>query len=164
MDHDRCLCHSTSRFVHCHQFAATRGKYPLFRFWNEIYETVLAPYILDPTALFGVRSIPNWVSSMSQQRPASSRIDISTRRSRDPKESCCCRIILGSRWRPGDFFVHNADHKGAVLMNVFWIIFNCIILGTANAVAVEAQQRRGSVRLSRRMIVSIRTLSGAACV
>jgi cellulose synthase (UDP-forming) len=47
------------------------------------------------------------------------------------------------------------------MMNVFWIIFNCIILGTANAVAVEAQQRRGSVRLTRKMIVSIRTLSGA---
>src|SRR6201991_3707804 len=65
--------------------------------------------------------------------------------------------LLIAPWR---FFVHNADHKGAVLMNVFWILFNCVILGTANAVAVEAQQRRSSVRLNRRMMVSIRSLSG----
>jgi cellulose synthase (UDP-forming) len=45
-------------------------------------------------------------------------------------------------------------------MNVFWILFNCMILGTANAVAVEAQQLRTSVRLNRGLTFSIRLKNG----
>ncbi|HMG02455.1 MAG TPA: UDP-forming cellulose synthase catalytic subunit [Edaphobacter sp.] len=135
-----------------------QGKYR-YSFWNEIYETVLAPYILGPTLLALVNPKLGKFNVTAKGGVVKNRyFDKTIAR---PYGVLLLLNYFGLAVAPWRFFVHNADHKGAVLMNVFWIIFNCVILGTANAVAVEAQQRRGSVRLSRKMIVSIRTLSGA---
>jgi cellulose synthase (UDP-forming) len=136
-----------------------QGKYR-YSFWNEIYETVLAPYILGPTLLALINPKLGKFNVTAKGGVVQNRyFDKTIAR---PYGILLLLNYFGLAVAPWRFFVHNADHKGAVLMNVFWIIFNCIILGTANAVAVEAQQRRGSVRLSRRMIVSIRTLTGAS--
>lgn len=135
-----------------------QGKYR-YSFWNEIYETVLAPYILGPTLLALINPKLGRFNVTAKGGIVEKRyFDKAIAR---PYGFLLLLNYLGLAIAPWRFFVHNADHKGAVLMNVFWILFNCVILGTANAVAVEAQQRRGSVRLSRRMIVSIRTLTGA---
>jgi len=135
-----------------------QGKYR-YSFWNEIYETVLAPYILGPTLLALVNPKLGKFNVTAKGGVVKNRyFDKTIAR---PYGVLLLLNYLGLAMAPWRFFVLNADHKGAVLMNVFWIIFNCVILGTANAVAVEAQQRRGSVRLNRKMIVSIRTLSGA---
>ena len=135
-----------------------QGKYR-YSFWNEIYETVLAPYILGPTLLALVNPKLGKFNVTAKGGVVKDRyFDKTIAR---PYGVLLLLNYLGLAMAPWRFFVLNADHKGAVLMNVFWIIFNCVILGTANAVAVEAQQRRGSVRLNRKMIVSIRTLSGA---
>jgi cellulose synthase (UDP-forming) len=135
-----------------------QGKYR-YSFWNEIYETVLAPYILGPTLLALVNPKLGKFNVTAKGGVVKKRyFDKAIAR---PYGVLLLLNYLGLVVAPWRFFVLNADHKGAVLMNVFWIIFNCIILGTANAVAVEAQQRRGSVRLSRKMIVSMRTLTGA---
>jgi cellulose synthase (UDP-forming) len=135
-----------------------QGKYR-YSFWNEIYETVLAPYILGPTLLALVNPKLGKFNVTAKGGVVKKRyFDKAIAR---PYGVLLLLNYLGLAVAPWRFFVLNADHKGAVLMNVFWIIFNCIILGTANAVAVEAQQRRGSIRLSRKMIVSMRTLAGA---
>lgn len=135
-----------------------QGKYR-YSFWNEIYETVLAPYILGPTLLALVNPKLGKFNVTAKGGVVKNRyFDKTIAR---PYGILLLLNYLGLAMAPWRFFVLNADHKGAVLMNVFWIIFNCVILGTANAVAVEAQQRRGSVRLNRKMIVSIRTLTGA---
>jgi cellulose synthase (UDP-forming) len=135
-----------------------QGKYR-YSFWNEIYETVLAPYILGPTLLALVNPKLGKFNVTAKGGVVKNRyFDKTIAR---PYGVLLLLNYLGLAIAPWRFLVLNADHKGAVVMNVFWIIFNCIILGTANAVAVEAQQRRGSVRLNRKMIVSIRTLSGA---
>jgi cellulose synthase (UDP-forming) len=135
-----------------------QGKYR-YSFWNEIYETVLAPYILGPTLLALVNPKLGKFNVTAKGGVVQNRyFDKTIAR---PYGILLLLNYMGLAVAPWRFFIHNADHKGAVLMNVFWIIFNCVILGTANAVAVEAQQRRGSVRLNRHMIVSIRTLSGA---
>jgi cellulose synthase (UDP-forming) len=134
-----------------------QGKYR-YSFWNEIYETVLAPYILGPTLLALVNPKLGKFNVTAKGGVVQKRyFDKTIAR---PYGLLLLLNYIGLAIAPWRFLIHNADHKGAVLMNVFWIIFNCIILGTANAVAVEAQQRRGSVRLNRRMIVSIRTSSG----
>jgi cellulose synthase (UDP-forming) len=135
-----------------------QGKYR-YSFWNEIYETVLAPYILGPTLLALINPKLGKFNVTAKGGVVAKRyFDKTIAR---PYGFLLLLNYLGLAIAPWRFFVHNADHKGAVLMNVFWIVFNCVILGTANAVAVEAQQRRGSVRLNRRMIVSIRTHSKA---
>lgn len=134
-----------------------QGKYR-YSFWNEIYETVLAPYILGPTLLALVNPKLGKFNVTAKGGVVKNRyFDKTIAR---PYGVLLLLNYIGLAVAPWRFFVLNADHKGAVLMNVFWMIFNCIILGTANAVAVEAQQRRGSVRLNRKMIVSVRTLSG----
>ena len=135
-----------------------QGKYR-YSFWNEIYETVLAPYILGPTLLALVNPKLGKFNVTAKGGVVKERyFDKTIAR---PYGVLLLLNYLGLAMAPWRFFVLNSGHKGAVLMNVFWIIFNCVILGTANAVAVEARQRRSSVRLYRKMIVSIRTLSGA---
>jgi cellulose synthase (UDP-forming) len=130
-----------------------------YSFWNEIYETVLAPYILGPTLLALVNPKLGKFNVTAKGGIVKDRyFDKTIAR---PYLFLLLLNYAGLAVAPWRFFVHNADHKGAVLMNVFWILFNCVILGTANAVAVEAQQRRSSVRLNRHMMVSIRSLSGA---
>lgn len=129
-----------------------------YSFWNEIYETVLAPYILGPTLLALINPKLGKFNVTAKGGIVKDRyFDKTIAR---PYMVLLFLNYAGLAVAPWRFFVHNADHKGAVLMNVFWILFNCVILGTANAVAVEAQQRRSSVRLNRHMMVSIRSLSG----
>ena len=45
-------------------------------------------------------------------------------------------------------------------MNVFWILFNMVIVGTANAVAFESRQVRTDVRIDMHMPVEIRLPDG----
>jgi len=134
-----------------------QGKYR-HSFWNEIYETVLAPYILGPTLLALINPKLGKFNVTAKGGIVKNRyFDKAIAR---PYRYLLLLNYIGLAVAPWRFFVHNSDHKGAVLMNVFWILFNCVILGTANAVAVEAQQRRSSVRLDRRMLLSIRSMEG----
>jgi cellulose synthase (UDP-forming) len=134
-----------------------QGKYR-YSYWNEIYEAVLAPYILGPTllALINPRLGKFNVTVKGGIVPQSYFDRVIAR----PYRYLLLLNYIGLAVAPWRFFVHNADHKGAVLMNVCWILFNCIILGTANAVAVEAQQLRTNIRLERKLQIMIRIPSG----
>jgi cellulose synthase (UDP-forming) len=135
-----------------------QGKYR-HSFWNEIYETVLAPYILGPTLLALINPKLGKFNVTAKGGIVRKRyFDKSIAR---PYRYLLLLNYIGLAVAPWRFYVHNADHKGAVLMNVFWILFNCVILGTANAVAVEAQQLRTNVRLNRGLAFSIRFKNGA---
>jgi cellulose synthase (UDP-forming) len=135
-----------------------QGKYR-HSFWNEIYETVLAPYILGPTLLALINPKLGKFNVTAKGGIVRKRyFDKSIAR---PYRYLLLLNYIGLAVAPWRFYVHNADHQGAVLMNVFWILFNCMILGTANAVAVEAQQLRTNVRLNRGLTFSIRFKNGA---
>jgi cellulose synthase (UDP-forming) len=135
-----------------------QGKYR-HSFWNEIYETVLAPYILGPTLLALINPKLGKFNVTAKGGIVRKRyFDKSIAR---PYRFLLLLNYIGLAMAPWRFYVHNADHKGAVLMNVFWILFNCMILGTANAVAVEAQQLRSNVRLNRGLTFSVRFKNGA---
>jgi cellulose synthase (UDP-forming) len=134
-----------------------QGKYR-HSFWNEIYETVLAPYILGPTLLALINPKLGTFNVTAKGGIVKERyFDKTIAR---PYRLLLLFNYIGLAMAPWRFFVHNRDHKGAVLMNVLWILFNCVILGTANAVAVEAQQKRSSIRLNRKMMFSIRSATG----
>src|SRR5262249_13462437 len=127
-------------------------------FWNEVYETVLAPYILGPTLLALVN-------------PKLGKFNVTAKGGLVKKSYFDSRIarpyiflillnVAALVVAPIRFFYWNADHPGTIAMNTFWILFNLIIVGTANAVAFESQQLRTDVRIDMHMPVEVRLPDG----
>jgi cellulose synthase (UDP-forming) len=123
-------------------------------FWNEIYETVLAPYILLPTML----AIIN---------PKLGKFNVTAKGGVVNKAFFDSRIAqpfmvmlalngLGLLMAIPRFFgmqigpynLSDANHPGTVIVNSIWVCFNIVILGVATAVAWESQQRRQHVRVN----------------
>ncbi len=130
-------------------------------FWNEIYETVLAPYIFLPTML-------------AMFNPKLGSFDVTAkggvvnRTFFDNRIAAPYLLMLGLNVLgilaafpryfqfPGTDMpfplnvlarMHDTDHLGTIVMNVIWTFFNCVILGGAIAVAREQRQRRQTVRI-----------------
>ncbi|MGA9024350.1 MAG: UDP-forming cellulose synthase catalytic subunit [Terracidiphilus sp.] len=115
-------------------------------FWNEIYETVLAPYILLPTlmALLNPRLGKFNVTAKGvvvKRTYFDSRIAL-------PFFVMLFFDIIGLIFAVPRFLWGEPSRHGTVLMNVLWCCFNIIILGVCIAVARELQQRRSNVRIS----------------
>ncbi len=114
-------------------------------FWNEIYETVLSPYILLPTV-------------MALINPKLGRFNVTTKGGVVKRTFFDSRIaqpflvllllnVAGLAMAIPRFLIWDATRRGTVLMNVAWCLFNVIILGVCTAVARELQQRRAAVRI-----------------
>lgn len=121
-----------------------QGRYR-FSFWNEIYEAVLAPYILLPTLVALVA-------------PSKGKFNVTAkgglvekayfdRRMAWPYLALLGLNLLGLAVAIPRFMIWNVDHRGAVLLNVIWTFYNVMILSVATAVASETQQRRADVRV-----------------
>jgi cellulose synthase (UDP-forming) len=115
-------------------------------FWNEIYETVLAPYILAPTLLALIN-------------PKLGKFNVTDKGSTISEEHFDGKIAWPTKWMllinffgvlvaPYRLFIKDPEHKGTVIANLVWILFNMVILGVAAAVANEQKQRRESVRIA----------------
>lgn len=123
-------------------------------FWNEIYETVLAPFIFLPTMLALVN--PKLGSfNVTAKGGVVNRRFFDTRIAR-PFLFMMGLNLLGLLLAIPRFFyidlpwigeLYDAGHAGTVVMNVVWVCFNMIILGVCSAVAWESQQRRQTVRI-----------------
>jgi cellulose synthase (UDP-forming) len=137
-------------------------------FWNEIYETVLAPYIFIPTmlALFNPRSGGFNVTAKGGV-VSRSYFDV---RSAQPYLvllflnliGLLCAVMRyfqfphwgdGMPWPLSALFnvpanMWDGNHPGTIFMNVLWTLFNVMVLGVATAVAREQQQRRQTVRVT----------------
>ncbi len=130
-------------------------------FWNEVYETVLAPYIFLPTMLALVN--PKLGSFEVTAKGGVVNRTFFDDRIAAPYLFMLFLNVLGllaafPRYIqfPGlDWpfplnllaMMHDTNHIGTVIMNGIWTFFNCIILGGAIAVAREQQQRRQTVRI-----------------
>jgi cellulose synthase (UDP-forming) len=115
-------------------------------FWNEIYETVLSPYILLPTM-------------MALINPKLGKFNVTTKGGVVKRTFFDARIaqpflvmllfnIAGLMVAIPRFFIWDRDRPGTVLMNVIWCCFNVVILGVCTAVARELRQLRTTVRIS----------------
>jgi cellulose synthase (UDP-forming) len=115
-------------------------------FWNEIYETVLSPYILLPTM-------------MALINPKLGKFNVTAKGGLVKRTFFDARIaqpflillvfnILGLLAAIPRFFWFDRDRPGTVLMNVLWCLFNVIILGVTTAVARELRQVRNTVRIN----------------
>jgi cellulose synthase (UDP-forming) len=121
-------------------------------FWNEIYETVLAPFIFLPTMLALIN--PKFGSfDVTAKGGVVNRRFFDTRIAR-PFLFMMGLNVLGMvlaipRLIPIPYLerLYDAGHTGTVVMNVIWVCFNMVILGVCSAVAWESQQRRQTVRI-----------------
>ena len=122
-------------------------------FWNEIYEAVLAPYILAPTLLalvnpkLGKFNVTDKGTTLSQTK-FDSKISV-------PTKWMLFLNLLAILAAPYRLYVTDPQHPGAVIMNLVWVLFNMVILGVAAAVAYEQKQRRESVRIEAKIPVRI---------
>ncbi len=135
-------------------------------FWNEIYETVLAPYIFLPTMLALLN--PKLGSFNVTAKGGVVNRGFFDTRIAQPFLLMLVLNFVGllmaipryfrfptfdvSPWigwlvnAPARSF--DGTHPGTIVMNVIWTCFNIVILGVATAVAWESQQRRQTVRVS----------------
>jgi cellulose synthase (UDP-forming) len=120
-----------------------QGRYR-FSFWNEIYEAVLAPYILLPTLLALVN--PRLGKFNVTSKGGIVRRSYFDRRIAWPFLLLLALngIGLGMAIRR---FVHDPLHHDTVLMNTVWTVYNLAILSVAASVAWEKKQRRSQVRV-----------------
>jgi len=122
-------------------------------FWNEIYETVLAPYIMLPTFL----ALINPKLGKFNVTDKGGVVDHSYFDGRIARPFVLLLILnaIGALATFPRLFhmpyplslLNDSSHPGTIFMNLFWIMFNIVVLGVATAVAYEAQQRRTTVRV-----------------
>ena len=115
-------------------------------FWNEIYETVLAPYILLPTMMALIS--PRLGKFNVTAKGGVVRRTFFDSRIAQPFLVMLIFNIAGLLVAIPRFFIWDTTRRGTVLMNVMWCCFNIIILGVCTAVARELMQRRTTVRLN----------------
>jgi cellulose synthase (UDP-forming) len=115
-------------------------------FWNEIYETVLSPYILLPT-------IMALINPKLGKFNVTAKGGIVKRTFFDTKIAQPFLILLifniaGVLISIPRYFLWDQDRPGTVIMNVIWCGFNIVILGVCTAVAREMRQLRSTVRIA----------------
>ncbi len=115
-------------------------------FWNEIYETVLSPYILLPTMLALIS--PKLGKFNVTAKGGVVRQTFFDTRIAQPFIILLVLNLAGLLIAIPRFFIWDRDRPGTVLMNVLWCAFNVIIVGVCIAVAREMRQLRTSVRIN----------------
>ncbi len=115
-------------------------------FWNEVYETVLSPYILLPTVLA-------LINPKLGKFNVTAKGGVVKRTFFDSKIAQPFLVMLlfnvaGLLVAIPRFLIWDRDRPGTVMMNVIWCFFNLVILGVCISVARELKQRRTSVRIS----------------
>ncbi|WP_419806671.1 UDP-forming cellulose synthase catalytic subunit [Terriglobus sp.] len=128
-------------------------------FWNEIYETVLAPYILLPTLLALVN--PKLGKFNVTDKGTTLNETVYDSKIATPTTWMLFLLFVGLLVTPYRLFVLDPQHPGVILSNLVWILFNMVILGVAAAVAHEQKQRRSSVRIPVRLQVEITSEAGS---
>jgi cellulose synthase (UDP-forming) len=144
-------------------------------FWNEIYETVLAPYIFFPTLLALIN-------------PKFGSFDVTAKGGVIPRRFFDARIaqpflvmiavnVIGMLCAIPRLFqlpgtgrawplnvpagMYHGSHIGTIVMNLIWATFNLIILIVATSVAWESRQRRLAVRLPMTVPAAVQLANGA---
>jgi cellulose synthase (UDP-forming) len=116
-----------------------------FSFWNEIYETVLSPYILLPTLLAAVS--PKIGSFNVTDKGGAQEQGYFDRRLSTPFFILLALNLAGLALAIPRYLYWDRGHSGTIWVNVFWASLNVMILGVALSVCAEQRQRRHAVRV-----------------
>jgi cellulose synthase (UDP-forming) len=128
-------------------------------FWSEVYETVLAWYILLPTTLALIN--PRYGKFNVTAKGGVSEADEFDWRVARPflLLAVLNLIAIGfGIWQLGN---GPADEFGTTLLNLVWTTINVLVLGAAIAVAAERAQRRARHRAGITVPVTLQTAGGA---
>ena len=134
-------------------------------FWNEIYETVLAPYILLPTLTalinpklgkFNVTAKGGFVEETYFDGKIATPFVLLMLLN----IAGLLMVIPRLTYVPGMGGFLDPSHPGTISMNALWCLFNLIILGVAITVAREEVQRREQVRIDFSMPARVRLADG----
>jgi cellulose synthase (UDP-forming) len=127
-----------------------------FSFWNEIYEVVLAPYILFPTLLALIN-------------PKLGRFNVTSkggimRRSYFDRRIALPYLLLLALNLAGiamgaQRYLADPAHRSAIVMNAAWALYNTMILSVAISVAWERRKLRSGASLHVRVPARLRPLS-----
>ncbi len=126
-------------------------------FWNEIYEIVLAPYILLPTWLALIN--PRWGKFNVTAKDSVLEGSAFDWRIARPFLVLAVLNVLGVIAGVRQYLAYG-DANGILAINLFWAFFNLLLLGGVLAVAFERQQRRSHVRVRARLPVNVALASG----
>lgn len=127
-------------------------------FWAEVYESVLAWYILRPTLVAVINPKLgkfNVTAKGGLNNNAYFDWDISK-----PYIILLTLNLLGLAVGLGKLFIWEPDETGTVILNLIWTIYNLIMLGASLAVANEARQIRASHRVQMKLQAAIRFKNG----
>ena len=128
-------------------------------FWNEIYEAVLAPYILLPTLLA-------LINPRLGRFNVTAKGGIVDRSYFDHRVALPLLVLLGLNVAglimAYQRFVGDPAHHDTVIMNAVWTGYNIVILLVAASVAREKRQRRADVRVDVRVPLTLVTRQGLA--
>ncbi|MGC2402248.1 MAG: UDP-forming cellulose synthase catalytic subunit, partial [Acidobacteriaceae bacterium] len=116
-----------------------------FSFWNEVYETVLSPYILLPTVV-ALISPRKGIFNVTEKGGAQDEGYFDLRHS-TPFLVLLGLNLAGLAFAIPRYLYWDRGHSGTIWMNVFWGSFNVVILGVALSVCAEQRQRRHAVRI-----------------
>src|SRR5438445_702438 len=119
-----------------------------FSFWNEIYEAVLAPYILFPTLLALIN--PRLGKFNVTSKGGIIRRSYFDRRIALPFLFLLALNISGLVMAERRL-VSDPAHHDTVIMNTVWTVYNVVILSVAASVAWEKRQRLSQVRVNLRV-------------
>jgi cellulose synthase (UDP-forming) len=126
-------------------------------FWNEIYEAVLAPYILLPTLLA-------LINPRLGKFNVTGKGGIVERSYFDHRVALPLVVLLGLNVAglvmAQQRFVTDPAHHDTLIMNALWTVYNTMILVVAASVALEKRQRRADVRVDVRMPLTLATSDG----
>jgi cellulose synthase (UDP-forming) len=144
-------------------------------FWNDIYETVLAPYILLPTILALIN--PRFGRFHVTAKGGVVNRRFFDRHLARPFLFLMGLNILGILCAIPRFFqfpgagsalplnllarMYDGNHVGTIVMNLIWVCFNLVILGIATSVAWESRQRRQTVRLAMTVPADVQLSDGS---
>lgn len=117
-----------------------------YSFWNEVYEAVLAPYILLPT-MAALVSPRHGKFNVTPKSHGSDRSYIAWKVAAPFLVLLALNtagVVMGALR-----MLTEPEHQGPLAMNMFWASINMLIMGASVAVASEKRQRRHEARLLR---------------
>ncbi len=136
--------------------ARIQGRYR-FSFWSEVYETVLAPYILVPTLLA-------LVNPRLGRFNVTSKGGVINHSYFDFRMALPLLILLALNiaglFMAGRRWAVDPAHHDSLIMNIAWTTYNIVILSVAASIARERRQRRSEVRVDVPVPVTLVTADG----
>ena len=134
-----------------------QGKYR-YSFWGEVYESVLAWYILKPTTVALIN--PNKGKFNVTEKGGLNKQDHYDWTISKPYIILLLVNVLGMTYGVFRLLFGDSSQIGVLVISMLWASYNVIILGAAVAVAAEAKQVRSSHRIKANFPAAIRLANG----